>query len=93
MMVRARVEYDLVYTVMRLAPSFGRTRGRLWGAVGYQVEWPACRTRASLADARAAEAAARRAWRASELSMEALLLDYQRMRRCAAEAEAQLSQI
>ena len=89
MMVRARVDYDLVYTVMRLAPSFGRTRGRLRGAAGYWVEWPACRTRASLADARAAEAAARRAWGASELSMEALLLDYQRMRRCAVEVEAQ----
>jgi hypothetical protein len=86
---RARVDYGLVYTVMRLAPSFGRTRGRLRGAAGYQMEWPACRTRASLADARAAEAAARRAWGASELSMEALLLDYQRMRRCTAEVEAQ----
>eukprot|EP01050_Picozoa_sp_SAG11_P041348 SAG11_NODE_18483_length_489_cov_9.066667_1_plen_41_part_10 len=41
MMVRARVDYDLVYTVMRLAPSFGRTRGRLRGAAGYWVEWPA----------------------------------------------------
>eukprot|EP01050_Picozoa_sp_SAG11_P037104 SAG11_NODE_14471_length_610_cov_7.457926_1_plen_55_part_10 len=55
MMVWARVDYDLVYTVMRLAPSFDRTRGRLRGAAGYWVEWPACRTRASLADARAAE--------------------------------------
>eukprot|EP01050_Picozoa_sp_SAG11_P006416 SAG11_NODE_496_length_8931_cov_2.956015_3_plen_58_part_00 len=30
--------YGLIYTTMRLAPSFGRTRGRLRGAAGYSLE-------------------------------------------------------
>eukprot|EP01050_Picozoa_sp_SAG11_P002854 SAG11_NODE_149_length_14661_cov_10.031658_7_plen_180_part_00 len=32
--VKYGVGYDLIYTTMRLAPSFGRTRGRLRGAAG-----------------------------------------------------------
>eukprot|EP01050_Picozoa_sp_SAG11_P038763 SAG11_NODE_15978_length_560_cov_2.219089_1_plen_116_part_01 len=46
MEVKYGVGYDLIYTTMRLAPSFGRTRGRLRGAAGHSLEWPACRTRA-----------------------------------------------
>eukprot|EP01050_Picozoa_sp_SAG11_P041316 SAG11_NODE_18449_length_490_cov_57.552430_1_plen_138_part_10 len=62
-------DYDLVHIVARLAPVFGRTRGRLRGAAGSFVEWPASRTRASLVEAEEAEATARCAWRASEWSL------------------------
>eukprot|EP01050_Picozoa_sp_SAG11_P067433 SAG11_NODE_48086_length_125_cov_117.692308_1_plen_41_part_11 len=41
MAVQMQVDYDLIYIVMRLAPSFGRTRGKLRGAAGYRLEWPA----------------------------------------------------
>eukprot|EP01050_Picozoa_sp_SAG11_P012742 SAG11_NODE_1438_length_4908_cov_22.894157_1_plen_208_part_10 len=37
---RAR-DYSLVYDVVALAPSFGRTRGVLRGAAGYRLVWPA----------------------------------------------------
>eukprot|EP01050_Picozoa_sp_SAG11_P012873 SAG11_NODE_1462_length_4866_cov_4.910216_1_plen_144_part_10 len=73
-------DYSLVYDVVALAPSFGRTRGVLRGAAGYSLVWPACRTRASLAEARVAEAKARRAWRASETSLELLRVDCERLR-------------
>jgi hypothetical protein len=86
MVERAR-DYSLVYDVVALAPSFGRTRGMLRGAAGYRLEWPASRTRASLADARVAEAEARRAWRASELSLELLRVDCERLRRFVNDVE------
>eukprot|EP01050_Picozoa_sp_SAG11_P007794 SAG11_NODE_660_length_7893_cov_4.055042_9_plen_241_part_00 len=76
---RAR-DYSLVYDVVALAPSFGRTRGVLRAAAGYSLVWPASRTRASLAEARVAAAKARRAWRASETSLELLRVDYERLR-------------
>jgi hypothetical protein len=62
-------DYELVHIVARLAPSFGRTRGRLRGAAGSSLEWPASRMRASLVEAEEAEATARCAWRASEWSL------------------------
>eukprot|EP01050_Picozoa_sp_SAG11_P008988 SAG11_NODE_820_length_7014_cov_7.427187_2_plen_271_part_00 len=61
-------DYELVHIVAILAPTFGRTRGQLRGAAGSSIEWPACRTRASLVEAEEAEATARCAWRASESS-------------------------
>jgi hypothetical protein len=62
-------DYELVHIVARLAPSFGRTRGRLRGAAGSSLEWPASRVRASLVEAEEAEATAHCAWRASEWSL------------------------
>jgi hypothetical protein len=62
-------DYHLIHATARLAPSFGRTRGWLRGAAGSEIEWPACRTRASLVEAERAEEAARCAWRASERSL------------------------
>ena len=62
-------DYELVHIVARLAPSFGRTRGRLRGAAGSSLEWPASRMRVSLVEAEEAEATARCAWRASEWSL------------------------
>jgi hypothetical protein len=62
-------DYELVHIVARLAPSFGRTRGRLRGAAGSSLEWPASRMRASLVEAEEAEATARCAWRASEWTL------------------------
>eukprot|EP01050_Picozoa_sp_SAG11_P024440 SAG11_NODE_5199_length_1632_cov_47.477495_2_plen_494_part_01 len=86
-----QVDYDLVYLVMRLAPSFGRTRGILRGAGGYRLEWPASRTRASLAQAEEAAEAAHHALRMSELSLRQLGLEHERMRRYAKAAEEQLA--
>ena len=83
---RAR-DYSLVYDVVALAPSFGRTRGTLRGVAGYKLEWPASRTRASLVDARVAEAEARRAWRASESSLELLRVDCERLGRFVKDVE------
>lgn len=93
MVAQAEVDYDLVYAVMRLAPSFGRTRGKLRGAAGHMVEWPACRTRASLAAAEEAEETARCAWRASEQSMRELWAECERIRRCTEAAEWELAEV
>eukprot|EP01050_Picozoa_sp_SAG11_P001591 SAG11_NODE_70_length_18450_cov_14.704975_12_plen_173_part_00 len=86
-MAKRAEDYSLVHDVVALAPSFGRTRGVLRGAAGYQLVWPASRTRASLADARVAEAKARRAWRASEALLELLRVDCERLQRFADDVE------
>lgn len=86
MVARAR-DYSLVHDVVALAPSFGRTRGAIRGAAGYTLVWPASRTRASVVEARVAEVAARRAWKASELSLELLRVDCERLRRFADDME------
>jgi hypothetical protein len=93
MAAQIQVDYDLVYVVMRLAPSFGRTRGTLRGAGGYRLEWPASRTRASLARAEEAAEAAHCALRLSELSLRQLWSERERMRRCAKAAEEQLAKL
>jgi len=87
------VKYDLIYVVMRLAPSFGRTRGKLRGAAGYRLEWPASRTRACLAEAEEAEETARCAWRASKRALRELWVECRRIRRCTTTAEVELARL
>ena len=89
--VKYGVGYDLIYTTMRLAPSFGRTRGRLRGAAGHSLEWPACRTRASLVEAEETAETAEFAWRLSELTLRDLHSECARVRRCALDVEAELA--
>jgi len=93
MAVQMQVDYDLIYIVMRLAPSFGRTRGKLRGAAGYRLEWPASRTRACLAEAEEAEETARCAWRASERSLRQLWGECRRVWRYTTTAEAELGRV
>ena len=83
--------YNLIYATMRLAPSFGRTRGRLRGAAGHTLEWPACRTRATLVEAEEAEATAELAWRMSERTLGDLHSECARVRRCALDVEEELT--
>eukprot|EP01050_Picozoa_sp_SAG11_P004125 SAG11_NODE_254_length_11587_cov_4.312913_16_plen_556_part_00 len=85
------VDYDLIYTTMRLAPSFGRTRGQLRGAAGHSIEWPACRTRASLVEAEEAAVTAELAWRLSEQSLGVLYSKCAQVRRCVLDVEEELS--
>ena len=84
---RAGVEYQLIYEVMRLAPNFGRSRGKLRGAAGGFIPLGAGRTRMSLAEAEVAAALARRAWRASEQALENLRVECERIGRYTATAE------
>jgi hypothetical protein len=90
---QARSDYDLVYKVMDLAPSFGRTRGKVRGAGGSTLEWRAARTRASLAEAEEAAGIACGAWRASEQALRCLWSQYRRMRRRVQDAQDVLAKL
>ena len=90
---QARSDYDLVYKVVGLAPSFGRTRGKVRGAGGSMLEWRAARTRASLAEAEEAAGNACVAWRASEQALRCLWSEYRRMRRRVQDAQDVLARL
>ena len=81
LMAEAKSKYALVYDVVRLAPNFGRSRGRLRGAAGSSLLLGAGRTRMSLVEAKIALVSARCAWRSSERVLEGLMTECARIER------------
>eukprot|EP01050_Picozoa_sp_SAG11_P004968 SAG11_NODE_332_length_10621_cov_13.178768_13_plen_378_part_00 len=79
---QAEEKYNLVYEVARLAPNFGRSRGRLRGAAGGYVPLGAGRTRMNLDEAKIAVNLACGAWGASERALEGMLTECARIGRC-----------